>query len=185
VWGASVAGGLWALWGYDNRPGPSANAHERWPASRTLAHAKDRPTLVLIAHPQCTCTRASLSELAEILARAEARPRTYVVFLTPRGVASGWEQTDLWQAATRLPDTTAIRDEDGYLAALFGAETSGQAFLYDSGGLLQFSGGITGARAHAGENAGRVQVIPLLRRLATSPQPTTPVFGCPLFHVES
>ena len=36
----------------------------------TLVRASDRPTLVLLAHPQCDCTRATLGELAEVLARA-------------------------------------------------------------------------------------------------------------------
>jgi hypothetical protein len=185
VWGASVAAGLWALWAYDNRPGPGAEAHDQWPATAALARAEDRATLVLIAHPQCTCTRASLTELSEILVRAHGRPKTYVVFLKPHGVVNGWEQTDLWQTATRLPDTIAIRDDGGDLAGVFGAETSGQTFLYDARGTLQFSGGITGARAHAGENAGRAQVVALLNRLAVSPQAPTPVFGCPLFRAES
>ena len=51
---------------------------------------------------------------------------------------------------------------------------------YDHRGMLQFSGGITSARGHAGDNAGRTALVALLNRLETS-HPRTNVFGCPLF----
>ena len=46
-----------------------------------------------LAHPQCVCTRASVGELAEALARAGTTPKTYVVFLKPSSFADGWEKT--------------------------------------------------------------------------------------------
>ena len=100
----------------------------------------------MLVHPQCTCSRASLAELAELLARARPRPRTFVLFIKPAGFADGWEHTDLWQTASGLPDVTVIRDDEGREAARFGAATSGQTFLYDARGTLLFSGGITAAR---------------------------------------
>ena len=86
----------------------------------------------------------------------------------------------MWQPAARIQNVTVVRDDDGLEAQRFGAATSGQTFLYDSQGVLQFSGGITSARGHAGDNAGRAALISLLNRLETS-QPRTNVFGCPLF----
>jgi hypothetical protein len=180
VWLASATGGLWVLWAYDNQPGTAASAPLRWPTATRLVAAADRATIVLFAHPQCSCSPASLGELAEVLARARTRPRTYVVFLKPSSVADGWERTALWQQATRLPNVTVIRDDDGLEARQFGAATSGQTFLYDSQGLLQFSGGITSARGHAGDSAGRTALLSLLDRQETS-APRTNVFGCPLF----
>jgi hypothetical protein len=134
----------------------------------------------LLAHPQCSCTRATLSELAELLARARTRPKTYILFLRPEGFARGWEQTDLWRTAAALPDVTVLRDDQGREARRFGAFTSGQTLLYDSDGTLLFSGGITGARAHAGDNAGRSAIVDLLNR-GQSNRAATDVFGCPLF----
>jgi hypothetical protein len=172
--------GLWVLWAYDNAPGAGANAPARWPADTTLERAAGRPTLVLLAHPQCSCTRATLTELAEALARAHTRPKTYVLFLKPESVSDGWEQTDLWRTAAALPDVTVVRDDDGREARKFGAFTSGQTLLYDSRGTLLFSGGITGARAHAGDNAGRSAIVALLNH-GQSDRTGTSVFGCPLF----
>src|SRR5215510_7803972 len=158
-----VVSGLFVVWSYDNRPGAAANPPQRWPAQSSLVSAADRPTLVFLAHPQCTCTRASLDELAEVLARTPKRPKTYVLFLRPLTVDSGWAHTDLWRRAHALPDVTVLRDDDGVEAKRFGVETSGQTLLY-AGGSLVFSGGITGSRGHAGTNAGETALISLLTR---------------------
>ena len=184
VWLTAAAGGLWVLWRYDNTPGVSAHAPQRWPAVTSLARATDRSTLVVLAHPHCTCTRATLGELAEAIARARIKPRTFVLFMTPGELSDGWEQTDLWRTAAALPGVTVVRDEDGREAQRFGAVTSGQTLLYDDAGTLLFSGGITGARAHAGDNAGRQSLVALLNRQPAARSGTS-VFGCPLFHLGS
>jgi hypothetical protein len=180
LWVLVVVGGLSVLWAYENTPGDPGSSPAQWPSDTTLSRAADQPTLVLFAHPQCTCTRASLGELAETLARADRKPKTYVVFLKPLGFAEGWEQTDLWRTATSLPNVTVVRDDEGTEAERFGAVISGQTVLYDDAGTLIFSGGITGARGHAGDNAGRASLVALLNR--GRPQRSwTSVFGCRLF----
>ncbi|HUQ87333.1 MAG TPA: hypothetical protein VM096_07225 [Vicinamibacterales bacterium] len=179
-WMASAVGGLYITWAYENGPGPSSTAGPEWPLNTRLVPAGDRPTLVFLAHPQCTCTTASLGELAEALARAKQVPKTYVVFLKPSSMPDGWEKTELWHAAESLPNTTIVRDEDGREAERFGSVTSGQTLLYAANGSLLFNGGITGSRGHAGDNAGRASIVDLLNHAA--PVATaTKVFGCSLF----
>ena len=180
IWLCLAAAGLSVLWQYDNAPGDAANPPRSWPSSSSLTRATDTPTLVMLAHPQCSCTRASLAELTEVLARAQVRPKTIVVFLKPATFGEGWEQTDLWRTATRLPNVSVVRDDDGREARAFGAATSGQTLLYDKRGALLFSGGVTGARAHQGDNAGRQSLVALLNG-GHSPGQETSVFGCPLF----
>ena len=70
-----------------------------------------------------------------------------------------------------------LPDENGVDATVFDAATSGQTLLYDADGRLIFSGGMTGARGHSGDNAGRTALTALLTdgRSATS---QTSVFGC-------
>jgi hypothetical protein len=184
IWLGAAIAGLAVLWRYENAPGESAHAPTHWPSQTTIARATDRPTLVMLAHPHCSCTRASLAELAEVIARARVRPKTYVVFMAPEAFGNGWETTDLWHTAAGLADVTVLRDADGGEARRFGAETSGQTLLYDEHGLLVFSGGITGARAHAGDNLGRQSLIALLNR-APAERSGTSVFGCPLFNTGS
>ena len=73
-----------------------------------------------------------------------------------------------------------IRDDNGVEAARFGAVTSGQTVLYDEDGALLFTGGITGARGHSGDNAGRASVVALFES-RTGRTSWTSVFGCGLF----
>jgi hypothetical protein len=193
VWLLAAVAGLSVLWRFDNAPGTGANAPASWPTSSVLTRASGRPTVVLLAHPQCSCTLASLEELGEALARAHAEPKTYVLFLKPDGFVDGWEQTDSWRLAATIPGVTVVRDDSGREASRFGAATSGQTFLFDADGALLFSGGITSARGHAGDNAGRAELVSLLNRgqsprarTLDSGQPhrdATSVFGCPLFGI--
>ena len=165
---------------YDNTPGARADAPASWPAESALTRDPAAPTLVMLAHPRCDCTRASLGELAELLARVKVKPRTFVVFIKPGGTASGWEQSGTWEQAKRIPGVTVVRDDDGAEARRFGVQTSGQTLLYDARGHLLYSGGTTGSRGKAGENAGRADLVALVDG-ARRPRATRPVFGCPLF----
>ena len=179
-WMILTISGLGVVWAYENRPGAGAHAPQRWPTQTALVAAIDRPTLILLAHPQCTCTRATLEELREVLARAPQHPKTYVLFLRPTAFDAGWAETELWRLAAALPDATVLRDDDGAEARHFGVATSGQTVVYDAAGALAFSGGITGSRGHVGANAGEASLVALL----TSERPErreTNVFGCPLF----
>ncbi len=180
MWLACAVGGLFVVWAYENGPGVSSTAGPSWPVQTRLVAATDRPTLVFLAHPQCSCTTASIGELAEALARADVKPKTYVVFLKPSSMPNGWEQTDLWTAAEALPNATIIRDDDGREAERFASVTSGQTLVYDATGALIFNGGITGARGHAGDNAGRSAIVDLLNHRSPATA-ATKVFGCSLF----
>jgi hypothetical protein len=179
VWLSAVGAGLWTVWAYDNTPGASVPAPAQWPSDAAIARSSERPTLVLLAHPQCSCTAATLTELAEILARARRPPQTYVLFLKPYGMPDWWERSPLWRQASALPGVTVLRDDDGREAARFGAMTSGQVVFYDAAGTLRFSGGITSSRAHAGDNAGRRSLVALLNESGPAVERTN-VFGCSL-----
>jgi hypothetical protein len=71
-------------------------------------------------------------------------------------------------------------DDGGVEAKRFGASTSGETMLYDESGDIQFHGGITGARGHEGDNAGRRRVLELLRkgRKGRPDRNESPTFGC-------
>jgi hypothetical protein len=180
LWLVAAAAGLAVLWNYDNAPGERATAPQTWPADTVLVRAGGQPTLILLAHPQCSCTRASLAELAEALARSTIRPKTYVLFLKPEGFSDEWAVSDLWRIAAAIPGVTVVRDDAGTEARRFGVSTSGQTLLYDNAGTLLFAGGITGARAHQGDNDGRRSIVALLNQKAPV-RAQTNVFGCSLF----
>src|SRR5215212_6657273 len=113
LWLAAVSAGLWILWGYENTPGVSGKPPVLWPADSRIQRAQDRATLVLIAHPHCPCTRATVGELAAVMAHAQGRLNAFVLFLKPEGFSEDWEKTDLWQSAARIPGVSVISDEGG------------------------------------------------------------------------
>ena len=114
------------------------------------------------------------------MTRAQGLVNANVLFVKPRGLSEDWGKTDLWISATSIPGVNVTTDEDGVEATLFRSLTSGQAMLYDTHGQLVFSGGITAARGHAGDNDGRSAILARITNgAATTNQ--TPVFGCPLF----
>jgi hypothetical protein len=148
-----------------------------WPADVRLSPEQGKPMLLLIAHPQCPCTRASLGELEQIMTGRQELVKAYVLFYKPAGVAEEWVKSDLWRSATKIPGVTVEADEEGRMTRSFGADTSGQVLLYDQQTHLVFQGGITSARGHAGDNRGRLAIETFLDtgRMTVS---QTPVFGC-------
>ena len=184
LWLCAVSTGLWMLWGYENSPGAGAQPPKRWPAESRMERAPDGMTLVMLAHPHCPCTRASIGELDSIMAHAQGRVTAYVLFLKPAGFADDWEKTDLWKSAASIPGVTALIDDDGIEAGRFQAATSGQTILYDAEGRLIFSGGITASRGHYGDNAGQSAIVSLVNT-GEAERTETLVFGCPLFDANS
>lgn len=176
IWVGTVAASYRVIRRFETTPGRAAVGPKSWPAESRLLRNQDAPTLVMLVHPQCSCTRASLSELQAVIDKSPRTLRTYVVVYRPRQAQPGWEQTEVYTAAMRLRGTRVIVDEDGREARHFGTFTSGQTFLYDAAGTLRFKGGITMLRGHAGLNSGRADVIRIAN--GESGKGSHPVFGC-------
>ena len=179
VWIAMLAAGSFVLAREEFTPVTKAAVSPVFPPHSALALAPDVPTLILFAHPRCPCTRASVHELAELMASVAHKVALTIVFTLPKGVPPHWEQGELWQLAATIPGARVITDPDGREAARFGVKGSGHTLLYQPSGQLVFSGGITPSRGHEGDNPGRSAVISLVlqgRALVSR----TPVYGCPL-----
>ncbi|HRJ73506.1 MAG TPA: hypothetical protein PLS03_14875 [Terrimicrobiaceae bacterium] len=180
LWLAAIVAGMGVMLNYSQTPGGSAGrAPEHWPATSSIPRGGDCPTLVMFAHPKCPCTRASISELNVLLSRCPQKVAVRVVFFEPEMAGDQWVRTDLWDAAAAIPGVSVEVDEGGKNAENFRATTSGHVVLYDAGGQLLFSGGITEARGHSGDNAGRSTVLEILRGGSVSSS-ETPTFGCSL-----
>jgi hypothetical protein len=180
LWFSMVSGGLWLTWNYQNTPGVAASAPVKWVMESRIQRTRELPTLVLAIHPHCPCSRATIGELALLMAHVQGLVNANVVFVKPHEFSEDWEKTDLWKSASGIPGVTVMTDEDGVEAAHFGSRTSGQVVLYDADGQLIFSGGITSSRGHSGENEGRSAIASwLISR--NDPTSQTQVFGCSLF----
>jgi hypothetical protein len=172
-----VGFGIHKLLQYSYTPGRTAAAALVWPANPWVAPVRGRPTLLVFAHPRCPCSRATIGELARIMAIYRGRVSTTVFFYAPSTEAPDWDRTDLWRDALAIPGVRAAEDHDGSAARLFGAFTSGETLLFGTDGRLAFHGGITPARGHAGDSSGRDAILNLV---AGRPAATTsaPIFGC-------
>jgi hypothetical protein len=183
VWLAAMAFGFRVLWTYSTTPGHAGTPPVDWPASAPIERGRGRATLVMFAHPQCDCSRATIGELAIIMAHAGGQLDADVFFYLPANETSAWAKTDLWRSAGAIPGVRVFEDRDAAVAQSFGAFTSGQTLLYNSSGRLLFKGGITAFRGHSGDNEGRTAITSLLRDEAprgnTLPI-VTRVFGCSL-----
>jgi hypothetical protein len=151
-----------------------------WPIESKLQRSTTLPTLVMMVHPQCPCSRASIGELAILMEGRQQFVKVVVVFVRPWKFGDEWEKTDLWRKTESIHGITMSVDYGGVEASRFGSQTSGQVMLYNPQGELLFSGGITAARGHAGDNEGRTAIAALLTH-GQAARAETPVFGCPLF----
>jgi hypothetical protein len=176
LWAATVAASYRAIRRFESTPGLAAIASKSWPMRSTVPRERGQWTLVMLVHPHCSCSRASVKELEAVLEKAPHSVRSYVLVYRPHEFPAGWERSDVTAAAGRLHRTRVLIDEDGREARLFGGFTSGQTFLYDGDGRLRFEGGITLLRGHAGLNSGRAGIIRIAN--AQSGTGTHPVFGC-------
>lgn len=180
LWLLLVAGAMTLLAAYSNTPGIAGVAPPRWPSDSQIARDPSRPTLLVLAHPQCPCTNATLGELELLMAQTQGKVNVHVVFVRPPGLAEDLVKGDLWRKASAIPGVTVEIDDGNVEAHHFHVETSGEALLYGSDGGLLFAGGITLSRGHSGDNPGRTAITALVNRRSAH-ESTTPVFGCSLF----
>jgi hypothetical protein len=180
AWGIAVLVGMYAMVRYQMTPTATGQeASSQWPAGVNITRAGGRDTLVMILHPQCPCSVASLHELGELMSRAQGRLDAYILFIRPANAPADWLDSKLWRQANAMPNVTVRVDQDDRDAAAFGASTSGQVMVYDTAGKIQFSGGITDGRGHEGDNPGYLAILALVRD-GKSPIASTPTYGCSL-----
>jgi hypothetical protein len=179
-WLLVIAVGVGVLWSFENTAGLAAAAPGQWPSASQLPAPRGRFSLVVLLHPQCACSRATVAELARLMTKVRGTVDVNVLVLADDAIGDGWSRSDLWDAAAAIPGVNIFADEGGTEARHFGTATSGEAILYDAAGRLQFSGGITRSRGHEGENAGRSALESILRD-GMALRSSTSVFGCPLF----
>jgi hypothetical protein len=166
---------------YENTSGAVGPKTQRWPSLTQVALDPKRDTLVLFAHPKCPCTRATIGELNRLMAQCNGQVAAHVFFLQPAGFSGYWVRSGLWHDAAAIPNVTVQADPQGLIGQKFGAETSGYVLLYNPAGQLLFSGGITGGRGHAGDNAGEDAIIALVNG-QNSGITHTLVYGCSLLN---
>jgi hypothetical protein len=123
---ASAAFGFDLLLRYEGTAGAEASAPEMWPRASEIALDPSRANLVLLVHPECPCSRPSVSELAKLMARAGSHIVAHVLFVMPPGLSADPVASGMWDTASHIPKTTPLIDPHGTEARRLGALTSGQ-----------------------------------------------------------
>ena len=123
-----------------------------------------------------------MTELRQIMEACREDMTAHVVFVQPDGTEAGWPVSNLWKTMSDLNGVPISTDHGGRESRLFGAKSSGHAYLFDAAGRLVFSGGITGSRSVGGKNRGKITIMDFVKSHGATPrQPKTcSVFGCPL-----
>ncbi|HEY3900058.1 MAG TPA: hypothetical protein VGM54_15730 [Chthoniobacter sp.] len=181
LWLALLGVGMAAVLRYEFTAGTAGKAPGEWPVASAVHREPGRATLLMFAHPKCTCTQASMEELAGLIAENSSPLTVHVLFLKAEQTSDDWTQTSLWRMAAAIPGVKISLDDRGAEAARFGCETSGDVVLYDAAGRLAFHGGITSGRGHSGGSAGRAAISTLLAG-NQAPRTQTPVYGCSLLN---
>ena len=177
LWGAGILLGLYKVTAYSNTSEPALSQPGHWPADTVVTRPAGRPTLIGTLHPHCVCSRATVEELARLLAQVPAPLQVEVLLYQPDTEPESWSHTDLAARVRSLPNVSVRLDTNGREAERFNMTISGHVALYAPDGRLLFTGGITQSRGHAGDNAGRSAIVSLLSG-HPPPASRTPVFGC-------
>jgi hypothetical protein len=183
MWLITAALGQRVMLNYDYAAAAPGTPPEKWPNATKIPRTPGLSSIVVVAHPHCPCTRATVEELARLMAVLQNRATATVVFVRPPGFSEDWEKTDLWWDAKRIPGVNVLSDVSGTETSLFGAQASGQTMLYDAAGNLRFSGGITASRGHAGDSPGRSAILSIVDT-GNSGRTHTSVYGCSLHNPE-
>jgi hypothetical protein len=183
AWAAVVAIGVFTLARHDLTPGVEAPPVVKSYVLQATKIGEGKKTIIMFVHPQCPCSVASLEELRQLMTEHGSQLNATVVMFRSSGAADDWTRSAAWATAQLIPGVEVRADLDGTQAQQCGAQTSGQVFLYDESGVLQFEGGITGSRGHIGDNNSLDTLVSCVSRKQPpqSAPARTPVFGCPIY----
>ena len=179
LWIGLVVAGFAVLASYETGAGDPGDPPPAWPTGSALPAPSERPALVVVSHPRCPCTQATLSELERLVRYTHGKADVYALFVQPEGLDDEWTESALWRRANAIPGVQVVRDTDGVEARRFRTMTSGHALVYSADGALLYTGGLTASRGHEGPNAGRTAVQDLIID-GSAERDEMPVYGCPL-----
>src|SRR5207237_462070 len=82
-WFVTICAGMRSILIYEGTAGTSGASPLEWPADSRIQRRQGMPALVLMIHPHCPCGRATMSELAQLMVRGQARVDVFVLFVKP------------------------------------------------------------------------------------------------------
>jgi len=178
LWIGGITAGFCALQRYSVTDGQARTPGDTTGVFFAAHRQPGRALLVMAVHPLCPCTRASLDELGDLLARSRGACDALLLQYHPLDGTPDWP-VDSSPRKLGGVEVQVLLDRGGKTAAELGAETSGHVVFVDAKGVVRFHGGLTIARGHHGRAAAQDAILELLGG-GHPAIVSAPVFGCAL-----
>ncbi|MCE9599083.1 MAG: hypothetical protein K8S54_14065 [Spirochaetia bacterium] len=171
---------MYALGAYEQTPGEESDL-QQWPADFQRPSNNRERTLVFFAHPGCPCTKPSVEQLRSILPQ-DGTTEVLVFLFKPATEDARWTHTELFEKLSQIPGARIESDSDGKIAEKFHVRTSGTTLIFDKGGKVLFSGGLTRGRGTEGDNDNAASARSVLAgSTVTRTLQKAVVYGCSFF----
>ena len=82
-WALAVAAGVHTLARYEATPGRAGQPPTSWSPEGRIAAPRGAVRLLLALHPRCPCSRASVAQLARVMARCDGTLSARALVFTP------------------------------------------------------------------------------------------------------
>ena len=127
AWSVLVLLGYGCMVFYSTAPAKSAISLGAFPLESGLAKGRGL-TLITFLHPRCPCSKASVSELQELLAQSRfpSNLTVYAVVSQPPGCAAEFTKGDILDSLSSIKNVHLVVDKNDLESQRFGAKTSGQ-----------------------------------------------------------
>lgn len=186
-WLAALVPGVRYLLAFEHTAGKQGLAPSDWHSTKLSAGDAHHPTLLVILHPKCSCSNATLAELEEAALTFDHPYNAILLIDPPQGSSFSWQEIAAYRDAQKALHASVVIDRGGAVATEFGAFTSGDVLLYSAEDAharrsLLFSGGVTGSRGMIGENSGVAALEAAFQNPGVHSAATAPVFGCGLLN---
>ncbi|MGC3990136.1 MAG: hypothetical protein QM796_10740 [Chthoniobacteraceae bacterium] len=102
MWACAVVTGFALVTRYEVKPGRAEIVPAQWPQNLPVHPDGTRQNLLLFAHPQCVCTRATLTELEQILETHPGQLQVTVLMWAPSDLGEAWVHSPALAAGCQL-----------------------------------------------------------------------------------
>ena len=103
VWACLILLGARTVMKYENAAATPGEPSSRWPVDSRLPHPAGTFVLIMAAHPDCPCTRASVTQLEQLMARLRGKLAAFVLFSKPEASEQDVRAAELWIKAAKIP----------------------------------------------------------------------------------
>src|SRR2546430_17192775 len=89
IWVTAGVSGQRVMLNYDYTAATAGGPPSKWPHESLLPRTRGVPTIVVVAHPHCPCSRATVEQLDRLIARLQGHGSAVVGLVRQIGRASG------------------------------------------------------------------------------------------------